>query len=164
MARREAKELAARENTDNRDRTFFRRHIDQAMPRRSMSGLYDRWSKGHASLLSQLRTGKCRLNHYLVRIGVTESEACECGREAETVSHFLFRCPRWEEIRRNMHVYAQPRWGDYAYCVGAWTDRRDLNGRMVNGERDRWKPDMKTIRKTIELVRATKRFESILHA
>ena len=156
-------ERAASEPMASRDRTFFQRHFDQTMPRRSMSVLYDQWSKGDASILSQLRTGKGRLNHYLARIRATESDACQCGRETETVSHFLSRCPRWEEIRRVLQVYALPRWGDLAYCVGAWTDRCDLNGRMVDVGKAGWKPDMKTIRKTIELVRATKRFESTLH-
>ena len=109
-ARREAMERAASESMASRDRTFFQRHIDQAMPRRSMSVLYDQWSKGDASILSQLRTGKGRLNHYLARIGATELEACECGRETKAVSHFLSHCPRWEEIRRDLQVYALPRW------------------------------------------------------
>ena len=94
-----------------------------------MSSLYDQWSKRDASILSQLRTGKGRLNHYLACIGVTESEACGSGREVETVSNFLFRCPLWEEIQRNTQVYAQPRWGSHVYCVGGWTETTQSNGR-----------------------------------
>ena len=72
------------------------------MPRGNIGVLYDTLNKRDANSLSQLCTGKCRLNSYLARIGATESDICECGREAETVTHYLFRCPRWDGIRRNL--------------------------------------------------------------
>ena len=160
IARREARVLSPGIEMTHRDREFFRRHIDQAMPRRDIGVLYDGLSKQDAGILSQLRTGKCRLHYYLARIGAAESELCECGREAETVPHYLFRCPRWDEIRRNLQVHTQPRWGDHAYCLGAWNHRRDLDGKLIDGERTHWKPDMKMVKKTLEFVRATQRFES----
>ena len=158
-ARHEATVLSMKTEISRRDQEFFRRHTDQAMPRGNIGVLYDTLNKRDASSLSQLRTGKCRLNSYLARIGATESDICECGREAETVTHYLFRCPRWDGIRRNLQVHAYTRWGDYAYCLGAWNDRRDLDGKLIDGEKTQWRPDMKMVKKVLEFVRATQRLE-----
>ena len=158
-ARREATVLSMKTEISRRDQEVFRRHTDQAMPRGNIGVLYDTLNKRDASSLSQLRTGKCRLNSYLARIGATESDICECGREAETVTHYLFRCPRWDGIRRNLQVHAYTRWGDYAYCLGAWNDRRDLDGKLIDGEKTQWRPDMKMVKKVLEFVRATLRLE-----
>ena len=159
IARREAQEVVVRSKIGRRDQELFHRHIDRAMPRGSIGILYDGLSKRQASILSQLRTGKCRLNSYLARIGAAESDVCECGREAETVPHYLFRCPQWDEIRRKLQVHAQPRWGDHAYCLGAWNDRRDLVGKLIDGDKARWKPDMKMVKKVLQFVEQTQRFE-----
>ena len=51
-------------------------------------------------MLIQLRTKKIGLNSFLKSARVPNIEAlCECQEEEETVEHFLFRCPRWEEQR-----------------------------------------------------------------
>ena len=67
--------------------------------------------KGRATstLLAQMRTGHCGLNHYLYRFKKVESAECEvCGYEKETVEHFLVECPGfWEErqeLRRKVGV------------------------------------------------------------
>ena len=41
--------------------------------------LYDKINKQKASILCQLRTGKCRLNTYLSRIGAADNDQCKCG-------------------------------------------------------------------------------------
>jgi ribonuclease HI len=141
------------------EKDLFRRHLDQAVPGKHTRDLYDGLSKKDASILAQLRTGKCRLNHYLFRIGAVESEMCQCGREAETVRHFLFRCPRWRTKRDELQLASLPRWGDHAYCVGAWSERRGHNGQYVNGAKEKWKPDLSVIKKVLNFVKATQRLE-----
>ncbi|CDM38583.1 Probable transposable element [Penicillium roqueforti FM164] len=36
-----------------------------------------------------------RLNGYLYRINVADTDQCACGQARETVEHFLFRCQKW---------------------------------------------------------------------
>ena len=51
-------------------------------------------------MLIQLRTTKIGLNSFLNNARVPGTEAlCECQEEEETIKHFLFKCPRWEEQR-----------------------------------------------------------------
>lgn len=76
---------------------MFTRNLGQAVPGRHTQKIYDRLSRSQAAVLSQLRTGKNRLNHYLVRVEIIQSEGCDCEREPETVGHFLLRCARWAE-------------------------------------------------------------------
>ena len=141
------------------EKEIFRRHIDQAIPGKHVRTLYDRLHKKDASILAQLRTGRCRLNHYLHRIGAVESAMCQCGRETETVRHFLFRCPRWRSIRNSSYLTSQPRWGDQSYWLGAWSDQRGPNGPLIDGEKEKWRPNVSAVKKIISFVKATGRLE-----
>jgi hypothetical protein len=91
------------------DKTWSRPNQSTAMHLRRISGkegtkvgpeLYKE-IKGRetCTLLAQLRTGHCGLNHYLWRFKKVESAKCKmCGYEKETVEHFLVECPYfWEE-------------------------------------------------------------------
>ena len=55
-------------------------------------------SAGGERAVAQLRTGYVRLNEYLCRVNVIESNTCQCG-EIETVTHYLLLCPLFEEER-----------------------------------------------------------------
>jgi ribonuclease HI len=158
-ARREDTNYLTKREMTATEKDSFRRHIDQAIPGKHTRTLYDRLSKKDASVLAQLRTGKCRLNHYLARINAAQTEICQCGREAETVRHFLFRCPRWRTTRNDLQLTSQPRWGEHAYCLGAWSDQRGRDGQYVHGEKEKWKPDMSAIKNTLNFVKATRRLE-----
>ncbi|KAL0764692.1 hypothetical protein CaCOL14_012808 [Colletotrichum acutatum] len=70
----------------------YSKKIDVALPGRHTRELYDGLSWKEASILVQLRTGMARLNWYLHQIGAIASAQCACGRAAESVEHFLFRC------------------------------------------------------------------------
>jgi hypothetical protein len=60
--------------------------------------LYRGRTKPFSSILVQLRTEKIGLNAFLKNARVPGIEAlCECQEEKETVEHFLFKCPRWED-------------------------------------------------------------------
>ena len=90
--------------------------------------LYNGKSHDEAATLCQLRSGMCKLNKYLARIGAIEEDACSCGRESESVDHFLFRCPLWLDQRRNICRLASKsnRWGDLSFALGGWSgDAKD---------------------------------------
>lgn len=64
-----------------------------------------------------------RLDGYLAKIG---ADICECGRESESLDHFLFRCPQWLEQRQNLFNLARNanRWVDLSFALGGWSNER----------------------------------------
>lgn len=54
-------------------------------------------SRIEVALLCQLRSGMCRLNRYLTKIGAVETDMNECDRESESEDQCIFRCPQWLE-------------------------------------------------------------------
>jgi hypothetical protein len=50
--------------------------VDAALPGKHTRQLYDRLSWKEASVLAQLRTGMARLNGYLFRIDVAQTDRC----------------------------------------------------------------------------------------
>ncbi|KAF4237714.1 hypothetical protein CNMCM8980_002373 [Aspergillus fumigatiaffinis] len=71
------------------------KRVDAALPGKHTRQLYDGLSWNEATVLAQLRTGMARLNGYLYRINVAQTDQCACGQARETVEHFLFRCRKW---------------------------------------------------------------------
>src|SRR5438477_49296 len=136
------------------------REMDKALPGKHTRTLYDRLNREEASILSQLRTANCRLNAYLARIGVVESNICSCGREAETVYHYLFRCNKWATFRDNMNRVAGDRAGDLSYFLGGWSGKKSVNGNYIDGDMQRWKPNMDAIKATIAFAKATCRLSA----
>ena len=47
------------------------------------------------SVLFRLRSGHCRLNNHLYKIGVNDSPDCPLCRVRETVEHLLISCPQY---------------------------------------------------------------------
>lgn len=80
--------------TTTMDQTNNRHRIDKAFPGKHTERLYKERSKVEAGVLCKLRSGMCRFNGYLAKIRAVETNICECGRESESVDHFLFRCPQ----------------------------------------------------------------------
>ena len=39
-----------------------------------------------------------------------ESPDCECGKDSETVSHFLLHCEKFEKERKDMYVLIMEVW------------------------------------------------------
>ena len=111
----------------------YSRELDIALPGRHTRTLYDTLHRIEASVLAQLRTGMNRLNGYLNRIGVTESEMCVCGQAKETVKHFLFRCTRWDALRIDMLNQSEMRRNNLSFFLGGkslsdpktWTPNMD---------------------------------------
>jgi ribonuclease HI len=141
------------------DHSFFARQVDQALPGRHTRRLYDHLTKTDAGILAQLRSGKCRLNHYLARINAVDSEQCDCGQGPETVGHFLFKCPRWSSQREDMKRIAPGRYGDLTFWIGGWSNRRLPDGKYIDGNKNKWRPNMKAVTGTLDFVKSTKRFD-----
>ena len=66
-------------------------NMDASLPGRHIKNIYDLFLKTEVKILAQLRTGMTRLNGFLFRIKVTDSEICECGTAKETVKYFTVR-------------------------------------------------------------------------
>ena len=138
----------------------FTRTIDKALPREHMTLVYNALHREEAKILSQLRTGHTPLNDNLARIGAEQSANCVCRMGVESVQHFLFYCPKWRNERTKLREAMADRWGDLAYALGGWSGRRDRrNSRFVDGPREKWKPNLKIIKATIQFVIKTKRFQ-----
>ena len=55
-----------------------------------------------SSLITQLRTGKIGMAHYLHSIGRADSPRCPCDQGIQTVRHVLTECPRTQELREKL--------------------------------------------------------------
>ncbi len=54
-------------------------------------------------ILARLRMGCSELNDDLYRIGVVNSPACSCGARRENQFHFFMTCPKYVNIRQQLH-------------------------------------------------------------
>ena len=125
-----------------------------------MTLVYNALHREEAGILSQLRTGHTSLNSSLARIGAEESASCACRMGVELIQYFLFYCPKWRSERTNLRETMADRWGDLAYALGGWSGRRDeRTSRFVDGPREKWKPNLKVIKATIQYVMKTGRFQ-----
>ena len=140
----------------------YTKQIDQALPQRHTKMLYDRINKQKAAILCQLRTGKCRLNIYLSRIGAADDNKCRCGA-VDSPSHLLFLCPEWNFLRQPLKEAAGPRWGDLSYALGGWTSRKKADGSFLDGRKDGWKPPVSMVEATLHFVEATGRLSYTYH-
>ena len=57
-------------------------------------------TKGEISII-QLRTGYVRLNEYLQKTNIVESNKCQCSH-IESISHYLLECPLYENQREKL--------------------------------------------------------------
>jgi ribonuclease HI len=77
------------------------RSVDKSLPSNKFLHLVDNISRSQSAILTQLRTGHSPLNNHLFRIRSSETPVCpHCGNlTVETVSHFLFQCPHYQQER-----------------------------------------------------------------
>jgi hypothetical protein len=109
------------------------KRVDAALPGKHTRQLYDGLSWNEATVLAQLRTGMARLNGYLYRINVAQTDQCACGQARETVEHFLFRCRKWTTQRS--HCY------NVLVLTGAISPSAWVGNRlpMINNGRRTWR-------------------------
>lgn len=128
----------------------YSKAIDTALPGKHTRRLYDGLSRKEASVLAQLRTGIARLNSFLHRIGVANTDQCDCGHARETVNHFLFRCRRWTTHRREMLQCTDTGRGNMSLYLGGQAPTDDAT----------WAPDMNAVRATIRFAISTGRLDA----
>ena len=131
----------------------FIKSFDKALPGKHTTIIYSGRTKKYSQILCQLRTGICRLNSYLAKIHAVESDQCRCNRGRETGDHFLFRCPRWSNLRQEFKRLADRRWGDLSHALGGWSSERK------DGPLDNWTPSTAMVAATVNFVIATGRLE-----
>jgi len=131
--------------------------IDKALPGKHTNKLYNALNRKAAATLVQMRTNISRLNTYLSKINVADTDRCECGMK-ETVQHFLFLCPKWRNERQDMKSAHGNRYWDVSYALGGYsTAGRD--GKKIDGEKDRWQPDLNAVKATIDYATRTGRLQ-----
>ncbi|CEL11769.1 Putative Reverse transcriptase [Aspergillus calidoustus] len=127
------------------------KRVDAALPGKHTRQLYDRLSWKEASVLAQLRTGMARLNGYLYRINVAQTDQCECGQARETVEHFLFRCRRWTAHRTEMLQCTNTHRGNISFFLG---------GKSPSDNQD-WTPNLEAVRTSVRFAIATGRLDAV---
>jgi hypothetical protein len=83
--------------------------LDQALLGRHTLRLYGAFSSEQASILIQARTGHCRLNQYLSRVGIVDEAKCPYGIDDETIRYVLCICPLWTVQRKTLQAIAGDR-------------------------------------------------------
>jgi hypothetical protein len=57
-----------------------------------------------------------------------------------------------------LQAIAGSRWGDVPYLLGGWGKRKDPNtAKLLDGERDNWKPDLTVVKATVQYFQETGR-------
>jgi ribonuclease HI len=132
--------------------------MDKALPGKHTLHLYRSLTSDQTAILIQARTGHCRLNQYLSRIGLVDEAKCSCGDDEETIRHLILSCPRWTVERRELREAVGARSGDVPYLLGGWGSRKDVRtGRLLDGPQEKWKPDMEVVKATIRFLEKTGR-------
>lgn len=89
-----------------------------------------------------------------------ESALCECEKGEETIEHVILACPNWTEARRALRTSVGDRWGDVPFLLGGWGTRKvGQSDQLLDGQREKWKPDLSVVRATIEFLEKTGRLE-----
>ena len=127
----------------------FSRNLDHALPGPHTKKIYDTLRRKESNVLIQLRTGMARLNGYLYCIKATDTDFCQCGTAQETVKHFLFRCPRWDDLRRDLLSQTEDKRGNLSFYLGGKTPQ----------DPDEWSPNMKAVHATIRFALRSKRLD-----
>jgi hypothetical protein len=118
--------------------------IDTALPRPHIRRIYNSLKRKQANILVQLRTGIARLNGYLYRIGVVETDKCLYRQTTEIVKHFLLYYSKWEAQREQLIQRLETKSGILSYL---------LSGKPLQEDKDCDKdrtPDMNAIYATIK--------------
>ena len=126
------------------------KRVDAALPGKHTRQLYDRLSWKEASVLAQLRTGMVRLNGYLYRINVAQTDQCACGQAREIVEHFLFRCRKWTTYWTEMLQYTYTYRGTISFF---------LDGKSPSDDQD-WTSNLEAVRASIRFAIATGRLDA----
>ena len=141
------------------------RWIKPYIPGKHTLRLYRSLTSDQAAILVQARTGHCRLNQYLSRIGVVDEARCSRGNDEETIRHLILSCPRWTDERKELRETVGARSGDVSYLLGGWGSRKDRRtGQLSDGPKEKWKSDIELVKATIRFLEKTGRLTYQLEA
>jgi hypothetical protein len=133
--------------------------MDQALPGKHTLRLYGALTSDQTAILIQARSGHCRLNRYLARIGLAESALCECERGEETIRHVTLSCARWVEEREELQTVAKQKAEDVPFLLRGWGKKQDCKGQFVDGPKENWRPDLEVVKATIRFLEQTGRLD-----
>jgi len=68
-------------------------------------------------------------------------------------------CTRWQSQRAVLRQVVGQRWTDLSYLLGGWLDVKGPDGRLLDGRRENWKPDLTVVAATLAFVKDTARLE-----
>ena len=132
--------------------------MDQALPGKHTLCLYRSLTSDQAAILIQARTGHCRLNQYLSRIGVVDEAKCSCGHDKETIRHLILSYPRQTDERRELRETVGARLGNVSYLLGGQGSRKDIRiGQLLDSPKEKQKPDIEVVKATIRFLEKTGR-------
>ena len=94
--------------------------IDKALPGKHTNKIHNALNRTAPAILVQLRTNISRLNTYLSKINVADTDRSEC-RMTETVLHSLFLCPSWRNERQAMRSEHSSSYWDVSYALGGYS-------------------------------------------
>ena len=104
-----AKEQWRKEWNENKKTSNKLRHITKQKGVKTGAKLYNTLpSRRAVATLVRLRTGHCKLNHYMHRFKIKDSPYCECGNGKETVEHYLLECRKYNEQRKKLRREVGP--------------------------------------------------------
>ena len=100
------------------------------------------------------------MNKSLYTKNLRESAQYGCGKGEETIEHVLLLCLKWTEERKYLRKSVGDRCNDVPFLLGGYRTRKDRQSdRLLDGQREKWKPDIKVVKATIEFLRRTGRLE-----
>ena len=115
----------------------FLQEIDESPPGKHTKKLFNSLNRVDAAILAQLRTNIFRLETYLYKIKVAETDNCDWGA-LETVQHFLLLCPRWRQKRQGIRAAHGSRYYNISYALGGFQTigrtARSSMARRTNGD------------------------------
>ena len=107
--------------------------------------------RSHDVILARLRSGCIQLNDHLHKINQIDSPICNfCTNERETVDHFIFECHEYSEFREIL-------FNELAE-LNITQDEINSHLLLTGGDREN-KSRLKILRKFMNYVKSTKRFE-----
>jgi hypothetical protein len=60
---------------------------------------------------------------------------------------------------RELQIVAKERAGDVPFLLGGWAKKRNSKGQLVDGPKEKWKPDLDVVKATIRFLEQTGRLD-----
>jgi hypothetical protein len=93
------------------------------------------------------------LDQSLYRLRIVDTADCQYGEGEESIQYVLLHCLRWTAVRAKLQVAAGDRWGDMSYLLGGWGLKKHWEtGELLDGPKEKWKPDLKVVKQIIRFL------------